>query len=48
MEGFNSNRTTSSKYCHDCFRGLDPGELAGVGKRTLVEVDDTVEVDTVL
>ena len=48
IEGLSSRRTTSSKSCHDCFRELVPGEVAGLWKRMLVEADDTVEVETVL
>jgi hypothetical protein len=44
--GFSSRRITSSYNCHDCF--LEPGEVAGLWKRILVEADDTVEVETVL
>lgn len=48
MEGFSSNRTTSSYNCHDCLRELEPGEVDGVWNSILVEADDTVEVESVL
>jgi hypothetical protein len=47
-DGFNSSRTTSSYSCQDCFRDLEPGEVAGLENRMLVDAESPVDVDTAL
>lgn len=47
-DGFNSSRTTSSYSCQDCLRDREPGEVAGLEKRMLVDAESPVDVDTAL